>query len=157
MAPTYRSAASPCYQTATALPPPGSPTTALALSRPTPPAALSPSPPQLARTESELLAAELADTCPATGWPAPPAAAYLARPGLTAPWQPQPPAQPQPHQPQHQPSGPDDEGPDAPEDVALIDPVAGALQMGLLQRARCGPAARWVTCLVCPWAVVRAA
>lgn len=92
--------------------------------------------PQLGRSESELLAAELADACPATGWPAP-AYGYLTRAGVTAPWEAQPPACLDPH-PQQQ-GAPGDEGPDAPEDVALVDPLAGALQMGLLQRIRWVP------------------
>lgn len=88
----------------------------------------------MAAGPSELLAGELADACPATGWPAA-AYGYLHRPSASAPWEAHAPAPPQ--LPASGPGpGPGEEGPDLPEDVALVDPLAGLLQMGLLQRVR---------------------
>ncbi|GFR41250.1 hypothetical protein Agub_g1924, partial [Astrephomene gubernaculifera] len=90
----------------------------------------------LAPSESELLSTELADCCPATGWPAPPTG-YLTRPATAATWEAQPPQQPPPpSSAAAAAAAAAADAPDAPEDVALVDPLAGALQMGLLQRAR---------------------
>jgi hypothetical protein len=88
----------------------------------------------------------VADACSATGCPGPPLAAYLARRSLTSPWEAQPLSPPAvPDAPPGRGSGAarggarggeGEEEADAPEDVACVDPLAGALQMGLLQRVR---------------------
>ncbi|GIL43290.1 hypothetical protein Vafri_1075, partial [Volvox africanus] len=67
----------------------------------------------LGHSEAELLAAEMADACPSTGWPTA-AGGYLTRHGVTAPWEAAVVAQPPPPVVSAVPPGTEDE-PDAPE------------------------------------------
>ncbi|KAG1667644.1 hypothetical protein FOA52_004671 [Chlamydomonas sp. UWO 241] len=85
----------------------------------------------LCAAEDDAVQEEVADACPATGWPSA-RATYLFRPSASGIWEGQPPEQPPPRPPQPG----EDQEPTSPEDVAAVDPVAGLLQMDGLQRIR---------------------
>lgn len=77
----------------------------------------------------------MADVCPSTGWPFA-GAGYLTRSGVTAPWEAAPPHAGHSHLQEGRAANAHDDEADSPEDIALVDPMAGALQMDLLQRIR---------------------
>ncbi|GAX82221.1 hypothetical protein CEUSTIGMA_g9649.t1 [Chlamydomonas eustigma] len=83
-------------------------------------------------SDSDIVEEEMADCCPRTGWPCV-RGSYLSRPNAAGVWESQ---SLQPVAPTTPTVAPGMEEPQTPEDVAAVDPVAGLMQMQLLQRLR---------------------